>query len=252
MKSVSKASTAGKQSALLGRMSSVLCGIAVFLVSALNVQANIEGHWEGEVIGDGDQPIRVSLDIGKNAESEWIASMGLPDHNMSGLVVQDLTVESNSVNFVAVELMMTPFSLTLGSEGTLKGTISGPAAQQVEFKRTGEAKVELIPVSPSVSPQLEGSWEGTLQIPNGRGVPMAFHFKNKPDNTVVATFDSGNDKDLPLNDVKEIDQKVVFGMKIAHARFEGILNQEGTELTGKLIHGEGEGEHASLLTLRKK
>jgi hypothetical protein len=175
--------------------------------------------------------------------------MGLPDENMNGLVVQDVTVESNSVKFIAVELMMTPFSLTLGPEGTLIGAISGPAAQQVEFKRTGEANVQLITASPAVSKQLEGDWVGTLQTP-GRPVHMVFHFKNQPDNTVKATFNSGNDKGLPLNDVKQTGQKVEIGMKIAHSRFEGTLNEEGTELTGQMIHGDN--EHSSPLTLRKK
>ena len=67
----------------------------------------------------------------------------------------------------------------------------------------------------------------------------------------MATFNTDNGADLlPLNDVKQTGQKVEFGMKIAHSRFEGTLNQEGTELAGQIIHGEG--EHTSPLTLRKK
>ncbi len=223
------------------------------LISTLNsVQANIAGHWEGKLIGDDDQPIQVTLDLGKNAKLEWTASMGLPEENMTGLVVQDVTVEGKTVKFLAVELMMNTFDLTLGPEGTLKGTISGSGAQAVEFKRTGEAKVELISASPAVSEQLVGVWEGTLQTPRCP-VTMVFHLKNQPDNTVKATFSTGGGPDvLPLNDVKQTGQKVEFGIKIAHARFEGTLNQEGTELAGQLIHGEGEGEHVSPLTLRKK
>lgn len=209
--------------------------------------AGLAGHWEGELKGDGAQPIQVSLDLDRNAKSEWIASMGIPSENMTGLVVQDVTVESNSVKFLAVELMMNTFDLTLGPEGTLKGSISGSGAQPVEFKLTGEAKVELIPASPAVSRQLEGDWEGTLQMPN-RPVRMAFRFKNQPDNTVMATFGADSDAVLPLNDVKQTGQKVEFGMKVAHGRFEGTLNKEGTELAGQLTHGE----HSTPLTLHKK
>ena len=249
MNSMLKTNTAGKQSSLNGRASTInpLCVAALLLASVLSVQANLAGHWEGEVIGDGAQRIRVSLDLDKNAKSEWIASMGLPAENMTGLVVQDVTVEGKSVKFVAVELMMTPFDLTLGPEGTLKGTTSGPAAQPVEFKRTGEAKVELIPASPAVSQQLEGDWEGTLQTPN-RPVLMVFHFKNQPDKTVMATFNTDNGADLPLNDVKQTGQKVEVGMRIAHGRFEGTLNEKGTELAGQFTHGET----AMPLTLRKQ
>jgi hypothetical protein len=249
MKSILKTNTAEKQSSLNGRASTInpLCLAALLLASVLSVQANLAGHWEGEVIGDGAQRIRVSLDLDKNAKSEWIASMGLPAENMTGLVVQDVTVEGKSVKFVAVELMMTPFDLTLGPEGTLKGAISGPAAQPVEFKRTGEAKVELIPASPAVSQQLEGDWEGTLQTPN-RPVLMVFHFKNQPDKTVMATLNNDDGADLPLNDVKQTGPKVEFGLRIAHGRFEGTLNKEGTELAGQFTHEET----TMPLTLRKK
>ena len=205
------------------------------------------GHWEADIAGDGPQRIRVSLDLAKNAKSEWVASMGLPSDNKTGLVVRDVVVNGKSVKFVATELMSTPFDLTLGPDGSMKGTISQPSSQPVEFKRTGEAKVELIPASPAVSKELEGDWEGSLGAPNG-GFRMAFHFQNQPDKTLVATFDTANATNLPLNDVKQTGQKVEFGMRIAHGTFQGTLNKEGTELAGQFTH-DGD---SSPLTLRKK
>jgi hypothetical protein len=74
----------------------------------------------------------------------------------------------------------------------------------------------------------------------------------RADGTVKATMGTDRDKDLPLNDVKETGLNVEFGIKITHARFEGSLNEEGTELVGKLIHGHGDHEDASSLTLRKE
>jgi hypothetical protein len=147
-------------------------------------------------------------------------------------------VNGTSVSFVAVEMMMTKFDLTLGTGGIMKGTIRAqqgpPNSASVEFKRTGEAKVELIPVSPAVSKELEGDWEGTL----GASFPMIFHFKNQPDKTVSATMDSParNALAIPLNDVKQTGQKVEFGIKVAHANFKGTLNREGTELSGQFGH----------------
>lgn len=225
----------------------VVCVATLLLASVFDVHAGLAGHWEGELKGDGPQPIKISLELDQNANSKWIASMGIPSENLTGLVVQDVIVESNSVKFVAVELMMCTFDLTLDPEGTLKGSIAGPGAQPIEFKRTGDAQVQLISASPAVSKQLEGDWEGTLQIPN-RPVVMAFHFRNQPDNTVMATFSTDGGPDLPLNDVKQMDQKVVFGVKVAHGRFDGTLNEEGTELSGQFYHGE----HGMPLMLRKK
>jgi hypothetical protein len=249
MNNTSKTSTIEKQFSLNhGASRNNLLSIApLVLASLLCAQAGPAGHWEAEIAGEGQQRIRVSLDLAKNTRSEWIASMGLPSDNKTGLVVKDLAIKGNSVKFVALELMSARFDLTLGPDGRMKGTIAGPSPQPVEFKRTGEAKVELIPASPAVSKELEGDWEGSLQMPNG-GFRMVFHFKNQPDKTVLTTFDTANATNLPLNDVKQAGQKVEFGMRIAHGAFQGTLNKEGTELAGQFSHEE----NSMPLTLRKK
>jgi hypothetical protein len=231
-------------------------GAAVLFASLVCAQVGPDGHWEGSFTVN-NREIGLSLDLAKNAKSEWIASLGLPSQNMTGLVVMDVAVNGKSVKFVAVELQMATCDLTLGSDGRMKGTMSapqGPMSTQgpmpVELKRTGEAKVELIPRSPAVSKELEGDWEGSLQDPNGALHPLVFHFKNQPDKTVAATMDNPerNFMAMPLNNVKQTDQKVEFGLKIAESTFQGSLNKESTELAGQLIHEAG----SMPLTLRKK
>jgi hypothetical protein len=204
------------------------------------------GHWEGDITGDGPLRMRVTLDLAKNAKSEWIASMGVPSANKTDLVVKDVVVNGKSVKFVAAELMMAGFDLTLGPDVSLKGMISGPGSQPVEFKRTGEAKVELVPASPAVSKALEGDWEGSLKTPGGPA-RMVFHFKNQPDQTVTATFDSGNAVGLPLKNVKQTGQKVEFAVVVDYSTFQGSLNNQGTELAGQFTAGPT----SMPLTLRK-
>jgi hypothetical protein len=70
------------------------------------------------------------------------------------------------LKFTGVELMMAKFDLALAPDGKLTGTVAnGPNSRPIEFKRTGEAKVELIPDSPAVSKELEGDWEGLFGGP---------------------------------------------------------------------------------------
>jgi hypothetical protein len=232
-------------------------GAAVLFASLVCAQAGPDGHWEGSYTVN-NREIGISLDLAKNAKSEWIASMGLPSQNMTGLVVMDVAVNGKSVKFVAVELQMATCDLTLGPDGRMKGTMSapqGPMSTQgpmpVELKRTGEAKVELIPRSPAVSKELEGDWEGSLQDPKGALHPLVFHFKNLPDKTVAATMDNPerNFMAMPLNNVKQTGQKVEFGLKIAGASFQGSLNKEGTELALQMIH---DASSTPFITLRKK
>jgi hypothetical protein len=227
-------------------------GMAAVLVFAswASAQTGPAGHWEGTATVEGGRQLVLSVDLRKNEKSEWVASMGAPAANATGLVVQDITVNGNAVTFTGVELMMAKFDLTLGPDGRMKGTITNAQmSAPIEFTRTGEAKVDLIPPSPAVSKELEGDWEGVMEVP-GHPLRIALHFRNQPDHTVAATFtnlDMGAGS-VPLNDVKQTGHRVEFGLKVAHGSFEGTLSTAGTELSGNLTH-EGAGIP---LTLRKK
>ena len=206
------------------------------------------GHWEG-VFKVNDRETGLTLDLARDVKTGWIASMGIPAENLTGLLVMEVVVKGNSVKFVAVELTMTRFDLTLEPDGTMGGTISNPQRSwPIEFKRTGEAKVQPIPASPAVSDDLQGDWEGLLQVP-GREFPVLFHFKNQAEGTVAATAElpKGN-MGVPLNDVKQTGRKVEIGIRVAHATFQRELNSDGTELVGQFAHGQ----NSVPLTLRKK
>jgi len=197
---------------------------------------------------EANHEIGLTLDLAKNARSEWIASMAIPSENAFGLYVKDVAVDGKSVKFLAIELMMSTFDLTLGPDGKLAGKVTTRGGLlPVEFRRTGEAKVVLPPAIPAVSKELEGDWEGSLQTPGGQ-MSMAVHFKNQADKTVVATIDMQGSTGLPINDVKQAGQKVEFALRIAHGAFQGTMNKEGTEIVGQLSHEE----NGMPVTLRKK
>jgi hypothetical protein len=221
-------------------------GVALLFAALACGQTGPAGHWEGVLAADNNQNIGVTLDLAKNAKSEWIASMGIPAMKMTGLVVMEVAVDGNALKFIGIELMMAKFDLVLAPDGKLKGTVTnGPNSRPIEFTRTGEAKVELVPASPAVSKELEGDWEASIGPPNG-GRQLVFHFKNQPDGTVAASI--GDAPRMPLNDVKQTGPKVEFGIKIGHAKFEGTMNKEGTEIAGQMIHDA----NPMPLTLRKK
>ncbi len=212
---------------------------ALLIAPALPAQTNLAGHWDGKFTPEGRE-ITVTLDLAQNDKGVWIASMGFPAANATGLVVKDIAVNGKSLKFMAVELQMSIVDVTLGENGKLTGTISSQRGSlPIEFTRTGEAKVELMAPSPAVSKELEGDWEGALQTPNGE-MKLTVHFKNLPDKTVSATIDvpATNASNMPLNDVKQTGDKVSFGIKIAHANFQGTMNKEATEIAGQFGHDE--------------
>jgi hypothetical protein len=223
-------------------------GAAVLFAALSCAQTGPGGHWEGAFTA-GNREIGLTLDLARNDKAKWIASMGMPASNETGLVVKDLAVNGNSVKFMAVELQMAKLDLTL-ADGNLVGTITGPGGSlPIQFKRTGEANVQLPAASPAVSKDLEGDWAGILETP-GPELQIAVHFKNQPDNTVIATIDipARNAIGMPINDVKQTGDRVEFGLKIAHSSFQGTLHKDRGELTGKLGHDE----QAMQVTLKKK
>jgi hypothetical protein len=217
--------------------------------SPVLAQATAAGHWEGSFNAEGRE-IGLGLDLAQNAKAEWVASMSMPAANATGLVVTDVVVTGRSVKFTGVELMMAKFDLTLGVDGKLKGTLSNAQSSvPIEFRRTGEAKVELIAASPAVSREFEGDWEGAIET-GGAPFRLVFHFHNLPNGTVAATIDSPNmgAVGVPLNDVKQTGRGLEFGIKVAHGRFQGTLNREGTEIIGQFSHEQ----NSAPMTLRKK
>ena len=228
-----------------------LVGIVVMCASIASGQVDPAGHWEGRCTADG-RDLTLTLDLARNEKSLWVASMGAPSENATGLVVTDVAVNGSSVTFLAVELMMARFDLTLTPATTLKGTFTNPGATvPIEFTRTGDAHVELMPPSPAVSENLEGDWEGNLAVGPPQGFQVVVHFKNQPDGTVEATFRNvtlGQDA-VPINDVRQDGQSVAFGLRVGHSSFQGTLNKDSTVLEGQMTH---EGAPPKPLTLRKK
>jgi tetratricopeptide (TPR) repeat protein len=126
------------------RQSISITGTVLIFVALVCAQESPDGHWEGAV-KEGNFKIRITLDLAKNAKSEWIARVdaGFGDQPTVPMPVQSVKVNGASVS---IEMTGSKLELTLGAGGTMKGTSTeqqGPSAS-VEFKRTGEAKIELI------------------------------------------------------------------------------------------------------------
>jgi hypothetical protein len=200
-------------------------------------QVDLTGHWVGSVeISKG--PSRVSMDLARNPQGVWIASLGVPERSVTGLMVTKLVVSGGKVKFNSPDLPANPAFDLVYRDSQLVGTMTlGDKLLQVVFRRAGEAKVEVPTPSPAVSKQLEGDWEGGLAMPEGKSRALVFHFHNQPDHTVLATLDSPSQgaRDLGLGSVVQNGQTVEFVVRIHGGQFKGTLNPEGTELNGEWV-----------------
>jgi len=195
------------------------------------------GHWEGTVQLP-DRELQIALDLAKDAKGGWIGSFAQNERNID---LADIKVEDKSVRFrMAVGGTNAPsFDCTVESPTTMKCNLNTPGGSvTADMKRTGEAKVELPKSSAAVSAELVGSWEGSLDTPNG-ALRVVVHFANQPDKTVKATLDSPdqNATDLPLTDVVQKDAAIEFQLKLVGGAYKGTLNKEATQIAGEWSQG---------------
>jgi hypothetical protein len=142
--------------------------------------------------------------------------------------------------------------LTL-ADGKLKGALLVQALSlALEMQRTGDAKLDIAPPSPAVSKELEGDWEGTIDVPNGQSRTVVIHFKNLPDQTVEASIDSPSQgvQGVTLKGVEQKGAAVEFEVVAVGGSYKGTLNKEGTEIAGEWTQRQAAAP--LMLNLKKK
>jgi len=224
------------------------CGVWATAVA----QTDFSGHWEGTIdVPNG--PTRLALDLARNAKGAWVASLGVPEQKIAGLRVTDISVVGSEVRFAVTDLPGSPtFELTL-ADGKLKGALLVQALSlALEMQRTGDAKLDIAPPSPAVSKELEGDWEGTIDVPNGQSRTVVIHFKNLPDQTVEASIDSPSQgvQGVTLKGVEQKGAAVEFEVVAVGGSYKGTLNKEGTEIAGEWTQRQAAAP--LMLNLKKK
>lgn len=90
------------------------------------------------------------------------------------------------------------------------------------------------------SQSITGNWEGVLSV-QGTELPIVFHIKKDSSNKFTATFDSPKQQayNLPCNDVIIKGDSLVLIMKMINGKYEGLLNTDKKNLSGKWFQGGG-------------
>jgi hypothetical protein len=115
-------------------------------------------------------------------------------------------------------------------------TVSGYALP-FSMARIGEATIEPPPMSPAVSKQLEGVWNGTLSA-GGRSLRLAVTIANQPDGAAIATSVSVDEGGLTLPAVvSQSGRDVKIETRGVVTSFVGTLNNAGAEISGTWTQG---------------
>ena len=158
-------------------------------------QAAPTGHWEGSFAGpNGDVAVQVDLSV--NAQGTLVGMLATGE--VQGVPLSRVTVEGRVVRF-EIPSAGARFSGTLGADDkSIAGEFVNTAgAAPSVLTRTGDARVAAAIRSAAIGSELEGNWNGTLEV-EGRTKRFVLQMTNQPDGTSVGTIVSIDDGSIEL------------------------------------------------------
>ena len=194
------------------------------------------GHWDGVVLAP-NMEVKIEVDLARNSNGEFTGTFGQPAQQIKGFPLLSVRVEGQAATI----------QVKIGSEGgTFKGTIVADGqsmtgdyvgigdAYTLPFKlvRTGDARIAPAPKSPPIGKQLEGTWTGALDTPQGK-VGLVLTMMNHADGTATGTIagPDGSGVALPIA-ITPRESSMTIEIPAVSASYVGVLRAERTELAG--------------------
>ncbi len=220
--------------------------VVLLLSSATTLHAQTtadpSGHWEGTISAPFGE-VRIEVDLTKNAKGELSGTYGQPAQELKGRALsklKGLPLSNVTVNARAVAFQIKATAEGGAFEGLLLAdgkSMSGDFTSHggaVPFKltRTGEARIEPPPKSPAISKQMEGIWNGVLDV-DGKQVRLVLKMSNQPDRTStgsLASIDEGG-VEVPVA-IAQKGANLTLEVRVTGGSYAGALNAAGTELVG--------------------
>jgi hypothetical protein len=153
------------------------------------------GHWEGSFSGPNGR-VAVQVDLSVNTQGTLVGTLATGE--LQGVPLSKVAVEDRVVRF-EIPSASARFSGTLADDNqSIAGEfINQAGAAPSVLTRTGDARVAAPIKSAHVGRELEGSWNGILEV-DGRKKRLVLKMINQADGTSVATIVSVDDGSIEL------------------------------------------------------
>ena len=213
--------------------------LVALMLSIPQPPAGPSGHWEGAIQVPG-QELKIEIDLAPRGE-KWEGAIAIPAQGLKGFPLSAITVQGDSVSFALNGVPGDPrFKGTVSKDAkSLSGEFSqGGATIPFAVTRTGDAKFEPLPKSTPITKDLEGSWEGSLDV-NGTILRLRVKLSNGPDGVATGTMvsvDQGG-VELPIAAVVQTGSHLKLVVQAIAGTYEGDL-KDG-QLTGTWMQGLG-------------
>jgi hypothetical protein len=194
------------------------------------------GHWVGSL--EAGQSIGVEIDLATKSGGAWYGTISIPTQGTRGVPLADLVVKGNAISFAIKGAPGDPnYTGTLAADGkTITGTFSqGGGSLPLTLERKGDAKFDIPQKSTPITKELEGSWEGTLDV-KGTLLRLVLKLANGPEGAtgVLVSLDQNN-IEIPVATVTQEGAKVKLLVTMISGTFDGEL--KGGELAGTWTQG---------------
>ncbi len=151
-----------------------------------------------------------------------------------------MTIDGTSVTFAVRGGQGGTFRGTLSADGrSMAGSASSPEGEApFTLERTGDANLVAPPKSAKISRELEGTWQGTLDVRGGMRVIL--RMANQPDGTSSGSLVSVDEGNLEIAvAIVEDGAKVQFKSPTIGSSYAGTFNASRTELAGTYTTSQG-------------
>jgi uncharacterized protein len=193
------------------------------------------GHWVGTLAGPG---IEVEVDLATKSANTWHGTFSVPSQGTRGIPLADLSVKGTAVSFAIKGAPGDPqFIGTLSEDGkTISGTFSqGGGSFPLSLTWKGEPKFDVPQKSTAITKDVEGSWEGALDV-KGTLLRLVLQLSNGPDGATgtLVSLDQGG-IEIPVATVTQDGSRLKLLLTMISGTFDGEL--KGGELTGTWTQG---------------
>jgi hypothetical protein len=210
--------------------------IVVAAPLSAQVPAAPTGHWEG-AIQVPNKEVQIAVDLMKNADGALAATFTRPGGKMSGFPLMNVAVTGKSVRFdIVATAGGGAFDGTLSDDAkTISGTFNtaeGGYSIPFSLTRTGEPIIAPPIRNSSVGNELEGTWNGTLDL-NGKPSRLVLTLANQRDGTAKADMTFLDLAGMTVGiGIEQKASSVTLELKPLGGSFAGTLNAGGTEIAG--------------------
>lgn len=206
---------------------------------AAQTAAGPAGHWEGAIHVPG-QELAIAVDLFANQDQTWDGAISIPAQNVKAMPLAEVTVNGDAVGFAMKGAPGEPrFKGTLASDRkSMTGDFTQGSAQLTfALAWKGEATRAAPVKSTAVSQDLEGSWEGALDV-SGTVLRLVLKLSNKEGQgtgTLVSVDQGG--AEIPITTIVQTGSHLRLDISTIAAAFEGDL-KDG-QLAGTWTQGPG-------------